>query len=166
MARKIFQSDETLLHFVPAAAAQAEDAAFEVQSLASDAGRQSAQHDFGVAARSPLFKWRAFVQFATTPVIGEAVRIYVKTSEGTHPDNDDGTTEGAVSAEDKLNNLTQIGEIVVDQASANIEMVASGLLEERARFIQVVFWNGTVDALTSDVDENGFNLTPVPDEVQ
>jgi hypothetical protein len=118
-----------------------------------------------------LYEWRAFVQFATIPVLGEQVDIYLKTagssaSATAHPDNDDGTSEGAVSASDKLNNLHWIGSIIVDEAAADVEMVASGTVEIRARAIQVVFWNATADALTNDDDENGFMLSPVPDEVQ
>jgi hypothetical protein len=166
MADKIYQHDESVLHFVPATAAQAEDVAFEVHNLAAGAGRQSAQLDLGVSARATWYAWRAFVQFATIPVVGETVDIYIKTSDGTHPDNDDGTSEGAVSSDDKLKNLTLIGTIVVDEAVADIEMVASGVVSLDARYVQIVFENSTADALTNDVDENGFNLTPVPQEVQ
>jgi hypothetical protein len=171
MANLIYRNRETTKWFVPAAAAQAEDAAFEVQSLATLTGRQSGQIDLGEDAVSGIYEWRAFVQFATAPVIDETVDIYIKTagssaSATAHPDNDDGTSEGAVSAEDKLKNLYYIGSIVVDEIVADVEMVASGTVYITARAIQVVFWNATADALTSDVDENGFMLSPVPDEVQ
>lgn len=166
MANKLYQHDEAALWFVPAAAAQAEDAAFEVHNLASGAGRQSAQHDFGTAARANRFVYRAWVQFATAPVVGERVDLYLKTSDGAHPDNDDGTSEGAVSADDKLKNLILLDSIVVDEAAADIEMVVSGIVTIEARYVQVVFENSTADGLTNDVDENGFNLTPVPPEVQ
>ena len=171
MANLVYRNPETTIWFVPATAAQAEDAAFEVHNLATVTGRQSAQYDFGVAATARRYEWRAFVQFGTQPVLGEAVRIYLKTagssaSATAHPDNDDGTTEGAVSAEDKLKNLHYIGAIIVDEALVNVEMVASGSVEIDARAIQVVFYNATVDSLTNDVDENGFMLTPVPDEIQ
>lgn len=171
MPNLIYRNRENTKWFVPATAAQAEDAAFEVDGLASGAGHQSAQLDLGESAVSRIYEWRAFVQFATAPVVGEVVRIYLKTAGDdsaatTHPDNDDGTSDGAVSAEDKLKNLHRIGSIIVDEASANIEMVASGTIEISARAVQVVFWNATADALTSDVDENGFMLSPVPDEVQ
>ena len=162
---------DTTIWFVPDAATQAQDAIFEVDGLGAGAGHQSAQHDFGVAAHSALYEWKAFVQFATAPVLKEVVDIYLKTagtdvSATAHPDNDDGTGDLAVSAEDKLKNLHYIGSIVVDQATLGIEMVASGIVEIRARAIQVVFWNATADALTTDENENGFFLTPVPDEVQ
>ena len=171
MANLVYRNRETTLWFVPAAATQAEDAAFEVHNLASGAGRQSAQHDLGEGAIAGWYEWRAFVQFATTPVLGERVDIYLKTagssaSATAHPDNDDGTSEGAVSASDKLKNLHYLGSILVDEATADIEMVASGFVFIAARAIQVVFWNSTADALTNDDDENGFMLSPVPDEVQ
>ncbi len=171
MANKILRVIDTTLFFVPAAAAQAEDAIFEVDGLGAGAGHQSAHLDLAVTAKSRLYEWAAFVQFASAPVLGEIIRIYLKTAGNSasatiHPLNDDGTTSVAVSAEDKLNNLHQIGSLVVDQAAANIEMVARGFVEISARAVAVVFWNAAVDALTTDVDENGFMLTPVPDEIQ
>ena len=171
MANLVYINPETTIWFVPAAAAQAEDAAFECHNLAAAAGVQSAHYDFGVAAHSGWYEWRAFVQFATTPVLTEVVNIYLKTSGSSasataHPDNDDGTGAGAVSAVAKLNNLQWLGSIVVDEAAENIEMVASGVVFIGARGINVVFWNASADALTNDVDENGFMLTPIPSEVQ
>ena len=77
-----------------------------LQNLATGAGRQGALHDFGVAARSYRFHYRAFIQFATAPVVDEQVDIYLKTSDGTSPDNDDGTGDAAVSAQDKLKIFT------------------------------------------------------------
>lgn len=171
MANLIYRNRETTLWFVPAAAAQAEDYAFELHNLASGAGRQSEQCDLGEGAVSGWYEWRAFVQFATAPVLGETVDFYLKTagssaSATAHPDNDDGTGEGAVSAEDKLRNLHYLGSIVVDEATQDIEMVGSGLVYIGARSFNVVVWNDTADALTNDVDENGFMLSPVPSEIQ
>ena len=171
MPNLIYQNPETTVWFVPATATQAEDAAFECHNLASAAGVQSAQWDRGVAATPALYEWAVFVQFATAPVLGEVIEIYLKPS-GTsasataHPANDDGTTAGAVSAVDKLNNLQLIGVLSVDEAVINIEMVARGVVYLTARAYQVVWWNATADALTNDVNENGFFMTPIPDEVQ
>ena len=167
---KNYVNSETTLYFSPAAATQ-NDVTLEVDGLTSGSGHQSEQHDFGTGARAFLFEWRAFVQFAAAPALNTLVRIYLKTAGSStdateHPDNSDGTTDGAVSSEDKLRNLHYLGSIEPDQASANVEMVASGLVEIRARAIQVVFWNGTGVALTTDVNENGLSLTPVPDEAQ
>jgi len=171
MANLIYQNSETTLWFVPAAAAQAEDYAFEMHNIGAAAGRQSAAWDRGVAATPAIYEWCAFVQFATNPVIPETVDFYLKpmgsdASATAHPANDDGTGSIAVSAVDKLNNLHYLGSIVVDEAAQDIEMVARGTCYLTARGYNIVMWNSTVDALTNDVDENGFYMTPVPDEIQ
>ncbi len=171
MPNLINRNRETTLFFVPAAAAQAETRIFELDSLAAGAGIQSAIHDLGEAAISRIYEWRAFIQFATTPVLGETVDFYLKTAGNSaastgHPDNDDGTTAGAVSAIDKLKNIKYLKSIIVDEAAADIEMVASGEVRISARAFQIVAWNASADALTTDVDENGFWISPVPDEVQ
>ena len=171
MANLIYRNREATKWFVPATATQAEDAAFEVHNLAASAGRQSAQIDLGEGAVAGWYEWRAFVQFADTPVLGEHIGIYLKTagssdSATAHPDNDDGTGYGSVSAEDKLRNLQWIGSIIVDEAAANVEMVASGMVYIGARAFNIVVWNHSADALTNDVNENGVMLSPVPDEVQ
>jgi hypothetical protein len=138
------------------------DVTLTLASLASAAGRQSAQHDLGSGARAFTYNWRAFVKFATAPVVGETVNIYLKTSDGTNADNDDGTGDLAVSAEDKLKNLTWIGSIVVDEASTTAPMVASGTIAIYHRYVQVVFWNATADGLSSTAADNGFDLEPIP----
>lgn len=171
MANLLYKNSEASLWFVPAAAAQAEDYAFEIHNIAAAAGRQSAAADLGVGAISGWYEWRAFVQFATTPVLKETVDFYLKTmgssaSATAHPDNDDGTGSAAVSAIAKLDNLKYLGSIVVDEAVADIEMVASGFVYIYARGFNIVMWNASADALTNDVDENGFYLTPVPSEIQ
>jgi len=171
MANLVYTNPETTLWFVPAAAAQAEDYAFECHNLASGTGRQSDQWDRGVDAKPGWYYWGAFAQWATTPVVTDPLEVYLKyagtsVSVAGHPANDDGVSEGAVSAEDKLHNLQYLGSIVVDEAAADVEMVRYGIVYIPFRGVQVVFWNSTADALTNDVDENGFFLTPIPQEIQ
>ncbi len=171
MANLVYQNPETTIWFVPAGAAQAEDYILELDTLAAGAGIQSAHWDRGVAAQPAMYEWACFVQFATPAVLNETVSIYLKPS-GTsasataHPANDDGTGAGAVSAEDKLNNLQLIGVISVDQAAQDIEMVARGVVYLTARGYNVVIFNDSADALSADEDENGFYMTPIPDEIQ
>ena len=140
--------------------------AMTLNNLATGAGRQGAQHDFGASARANRYEWRAHVEFATTPVVGEEVRIYLKTSDGTHPDNDDGTGDIAVSAEDKLRNIRLLGIIQVDQAATSVEMVASGDITINTRYVMPIFWNGTADNLTATNNTSGFSLTPFPYQIQ
>jgi hypothetical protein len=138
-------------------------------SVAAGAGRQGALHDFGTAARAADFAWRAWVKFASTPVVGDVVEIYWKTSDGTSPDNDDGTGDAAVSAEDKLRNLNFLGVITVDEANASPVFAASGYLPWEwvaHRYGAPVFWNRTADALSATAGDHGFSITPVPPQIQ
>lgn len=164
MTSKLYQLDETAITWLDTGGTNV----FTGTSLAADAGRQGAQHDFGVSARAFEFYWRAFMQFATAPVVGEYIRIFWKTSDGTHIDNDDGTGDIAVSSVNKLKNLKYLGRILVDEASATPEFSASGLItwEARARYGQPVFWNDTADAFSSTADEHGFTLTGVTLQAQ
>lgn len=130
-------------------------------SVASDAGRQSAEHDRGTGDLDHLYEWRAWCKFATTPVVGETVDIYLKTSDGTHDDNDDGATDAALSAENKLKNLQYVGSITVDEASTTPEFSASGTVSITARYIQAVVFNSTADALSATATDHGVSFTPI-----
>ena len=162
MANKVYQIPETALDWKDTSAPRT----FSLNNLAFGTGQQGDLHDLGVAARSPWYAWRGWFQAATTPVVGEAVRVYIKTSDGTIPDNDDGTTDALVSAEDKLKNLTQIGTIIVDEAALGVKFVKSGVLWLPHRHVTPVFWNATADNLVATDDLSGFSLTPIPRQIQ
>ena len=138
---------------------------FTPTSLASSAGRQGALHDFGTTAHSRLYDWRAFIKPGATRVVGEVIDVYLKTSDGTNPDNDDGTGDIAVSAQDKLRNLHYLGSIQIDENAA-VTMVASGRLDLNARWAGPVFWNATANGLSATAADFGFDMTPVPDQIQ
>jgi len=130
-------------------------------SLATLSGRQSAGHDFGASARAYIFEWRAWVKMATTPVVSETIDWYYKTNDATHYDNDDGTGDAALSAADKLKNLHYIGSITIDEASSTPEFSASGVISIYQRYIQIVAYNSTADALSATAGDHGFELTPL-----
>jgi hypothetical protein len=140
--------------------------AITLNNLASGAGRQGAVHDLGSTARATKYEWRAFVQFATTPVVNEIVQLFLKTTDGTSPDNDDGTGDIAVSSSDKLQNLIYLGAIVVDETATGVKMVAQGIIDIPHKEVMPVFWNDTADNLVATNNLNGFSLTPIPTEVQ
>jgi len=162
MVSKVYQNAETPITWKSTGGSEL----LTLTSVAAGAGRQGAVHDFGTAARAREFAWRAYIKFATAPVVGETIDIYWKSSDGTHPDNDDVTGDTAVSAADKLKNLQFLGSIVVDEASATPEFVASGFLDVYPRYGGPVFWNATADALSSTATYHGFILTPIPMEAQ
>ena len=168
MPNEILQNQGTVITWADSGATHV----ITLKGLTSGAGRQGVEHDFGVDAVPARFAWLAQVQFdgATAPVVGESVDIYLKTApDGDNYDNDDGDgTDAAVSAEDKLTNLTYLGSIIVDEAAADVPMQASGIIEIAAEKVAPVFWNGTADTLDDDASTTDlkFRLIPAPLEVQ
>ena len=149
------------------------DALLTLTSLAAGAGRQGARHDFGAitTARAHLFDWVFFMQFATQPVVDESVRIYWKGyhQAGSHAMNDDGNSDAAVSAEDKLKNLIYLGALIVDEASATPEFAAFNKGDPiwlPHQFGMPVFWNETADAFSATAADHGFILTPIVPQAQ
>lgn len=161
MANKILQPLETAITWLSSGGS----AALTMTSLANNAGRQGAHYDLGTASATRRFRWRAWCKPAATPTVGNLIRVYLKTSDGTSPDNDDGTGDIAVSAEDKLRNLLYLDAIVVDEA-ASVVMAKSGTILVPDRYVAPVFWNASAASFTATATDHGFSLTPVPDEVQ
>jgi hypothetical protein len=162
MANKIYVVGETAITWQDTSGTKA----MTLNNLASGAGRQGAVQDLGTAAKSRQYMWRAFCQFATAPVVNEIVQIFLKTTDGTSPDNDDGTGDIAVSSADKLQNLIYLGAIVVDEAATGIKMVGHGIIEIPQKEVMPIFWNDTADNLVATNNLNGFSLTPIPSEIQ
>lgn len=142
------------------------DLAMALNNLAAGAGRQGAVLDRGAGAKAMWYRWRAWYPAATTPVVGEVARCYIKTSDGSHPDNDDGTGDIAVSSEDKLKGLTFIGSMIVDEAATSVEFVGHGSLFIPWRYIMPVIWNATADNFEATNNLAGFSLEPLPNQVQ
>lgn len=164
MANKTYSLLETALTWKPATQSPTET--WEADSIANNAGRAGALHDFGAAAVGRRFAWRFYTQCQATPTVGTLIHLYWRSSDGSHPDNDDGTGDVAVSASDKLRNLLRLRACVVDEAAANIEFVASGWLYLPHRYGGPVLWNTSGASLTTDEAEHGFILTPWTDELQ
>lgn len=162
MANKIYSVQETAIEWTDTTG----DFAMTLNNLAAGAGRQGAVKSLGTTAKAGTYEWRAYIEFATAPVVDEVLRIFLKTSDGTYPDNDDGTGDIAVSSEDKLRNLIFLGAVVVDEAATGVKMVANGIIDIYAKDVMPIFWNDTADNLVATNDLSGFILTPVPSEIQ
>lgn len=145
-----------------------DDVDWSTENISSGAGRQSAQADLVAltTARATRYRVRFWTQLQATPTFGRAVQLFAKTSDGSHPLNDDGTGDAALSDEDKLANLLFIGTIVVDEAAANVEMVLEAEIVLRERYVQLVLYNDSGAAITNDAAETKAELIPVYDEIQ
>lgn len=144
------------------------DLAMTLNNLAAGAGRQGAQKDWGAlsAARPTTYHFRAVFQQETAGVVGETIELYWKSGDGTDYDNDDGTGNVAVSAENKLKNLKLLGVAQVDEAAANIDISIEGYFVDFNRYGIPVVWNRTADNLDAANDISKIVVTPIYDEVQ
>lgn len=165
MANKLYKVDETTIVF---GSEVGDDVAWTTESVGTGTGWQSELHDQGVGstARAQRWMYRFYCQAVATPTLGLGCQLYLKTSDGTHADNDDGTSDIAVTAIDKLSNLTFLKSAICDQAAANIEFVCKGRILIPERHFGVVLWNALGSDLTSDVSEIKAEFTPIPDEIQ
>ena len=140
------------------------------KGLASGAARQGATLDFGVDVRVHRFFWLAMVHFdtATVPVVDEEIPCYLKYSDGTNWSNDDGEGDIAVSNLNKLKNCIPLGSIIVDEAAADVPMVAGGFITIVATEVAPIIHNATADTLDDDTSptDSLFRLIEVPLEIQ
>ena len=164
MANKVYKIDETSITWTDTTG----DLAMTLNNLAAGTGRQGAQKDLGAVAtaRSRRYRWRCIVQQDTAGVVGEVIRVYLKRGDGTYYDNDDGTGDAAVSAEDKLRNCLLLGILQVDEAVADVNISKEGEVEISCRYVIPIIWNATADNLQATNNVNVFILTPDPDEIQ
>lgn len=161
MANNVYQALETAVTWLASGGTEL----FTPTSLGAAAGRQGAHHDFTTAAVGRRFGWRAWLKPGGTRVVAEFIDIYLKTSDGTRHDNDDGTGDIAVSSSDKLRNLQYLGTIFIDENAA-VEMVAHGEIFLPHRYAAPIFWNSTANTLSATAADYGFSMTPCVDQVQ
>ena len=146
---------------------------FSLQNLSAGAGRQGDLFDLDgeSSARPLIWHYRWYIEFAASTVdVGDVVRTALKTggqgtTPGAAPSNDDGATDAAVSAEDKLRNLIKLKPIIVDEAAANVGMVSEGTIWIPQRWIAPVVWNDTDTAFRNTANASFFEIysvRPVP----
>ncbi len=150
-----------------------DDVDWTTESVGDGAGRQSDQQDLGIltTARSNRFHVLFYTQIQATPTAGQAVHLYAKSADTTsaataHALNDDGLSDAAVSAEDKLRNLIYVGSAVSDEAAGDIEIAFEGEVTLSRRYVQWVLWNDTGAAITADAAETKAEITPIFDDIQ
>lgn len=164
MANKIYVAQETALDWTDDTTGG--DYTLDLGSLAAGSVRVGDRGDLGSASRAFVYEWRMVIDgFDSSPVVGEAVEIYIATSEGTYEDGDVGTTDAAGSTV-QLPNLLHVGNAVVQTTTAGDNLQTSGIVEIYSRYVTPVVYNATADALLGTSDAHHFYLTPMPPEVQ
>ena len=145
------------------------DAVITPTSVSNGAGRISARLDRGAGSVPALYRWHCHFKTGASATVGRTLRLYLICSDSaTGSAGTDGTfseSDQGVSSEDLLLNGQPISPVRVDQATTG-PFNSSGLLEIRARYVQVAFWNDSAQAMSSTPADFAFTLTPEPDEIQ
>jgi len=162
MPNKIYGVAETAITFKSSGGS----ALFTPTSIANAAGRISERYDRGASSAATRYRWRVVTKAVSALTVGNALEIYIATSDGTNADGNQSTSDAAFSAADKRNNLQPIGAVVADSTSSGEVQVASGECVIRDRYFSVVWWNAFGVALSGTAGDHSISFTPVPDEVQ
>ena len=161
MASKVYVARETAIVWSDSAG----DMVITLNNLAAGAVRVGARKDWGAGSTSEWYEWRLTVQFATAPVVGETIDIYLSTSDGTEEDGQLGVADAAGDT-NSIKNMHFIGALVVTSTDADHDMTASGICRIATRYVSPCIYNHTTDNLRATNDTSEFTLTAIPPEVQ
>jgi hypothetical protein len=141
--------------------------AWTVEGLASNAGRVSAQIDWGSGAIPDEFEWSGKVQWQASPVQGQGLDFYYANAVGvsTQIDGDVGASNAALGDVDQLRNLRYFGSVVAEEADTTV-MVASGRFRNPSRYMSLVAHNDGGAAINATASNFVFYLTPIYYEAQ
>ena len=140
------------------------DHAFSVEGLADQAGRVSIQIDLGVAPRRAWFAWSMECQWQATPTQGGTLDLYIAGApdgDSTQIDGDVGATDAALGDIDMRRNLTYIGSVVSENATAGEKSVASGRFFHTERYITFVVFNDGGAAINATDSNFRLDIQPM-----
>jgi len=161
MANKQYVARETAIVWSDTAG----DKVMTLNNLAAGAVRIGTQNDFGAGSTAEWYSWRFTCQFATAPVVGERIEIFLATSDGTEEDGQLGAADAAGDT-NSIKNMNHIGGLTVTSTDADHDMTASGICRIPTRYVSPCIYNATADNLKATNDTSEFTLTPIPPELQ
>jgi len=151
------------------------DVQIDLTGLAAAAGRESAFFDFG-ATRARRYSILATLEFATAPVTGQVVNLYLAPTSNSVAANGniqsiDGVDAAAPSGHSTLQELIDacmwIGSLVCSaDATATVQNISGGTFSPPERYGILIVVNNTDDAIHSDAVECNIVFNPIVDEVQ
>lgn len=145
------------------------DTAWSMESVGNNAGRVSAQIDWGAAPRPGRYSWSCEVQWAATPVAGGALELYIATApdaDATQIDADVGNTDAALGSATMRQNLQLIGAVISENATASEKCVRSGEFYCDKRYMSIVGYNAGGAAINGTDSNFRFDIVPVYDQGQ
>jgi hypothetical protein len=161
MPNKIYVAPETPVNFLP----QGGEVAFPVNGLLYGSGYLSDRLDLGSGSRPYLFEWRAKVTTEGGATVGDAVEIYLATSDGATTDGNFSAAAQVVTTPDSRRNLRYVGAVVAEHGGVSGVFCGAGLTQVRARHVQVGWFNYMAAQLSTQSGAFAMSLTPVPEAV-
>jgi hypothetical protein len=168
MASKIKTDPESSIYFlkpsdVGLVPSGDSSATFNPSNLPAGSGHNSTLYDLGPGPRTTLFEWRSVAQLSGgSGNPGTSVEQYLACSnDGTLIDGMIPGVDSGLQNPDQRRNLDFMGALTED---GNSTLVSSGRVHIFSRYVSVVWWNSTPNALGPS--GNLVILTPMPDELQ
>ncbi len=151
------------------------DVQIDCTSVANGAGRESAKFDFG-ATRAEQYSIMCSIEFATAPVTGEKVNLYlapspISTPANGNPQSIDGVDAAAPSGVTTLQELLDACQLIGTatcsaDATGTVQTMFAGVFSPTERYGIFIPVNDTSDAFHSDMVETHFVFNPVITEIQ
>lgn len=145
------------------------DVALSAEGISNNAGRVSAQIDWGAQPRPALYEWSCEVQWAATPTSGLPLDLYIAGApddDSTQIDGDIGAVDAQLADSDMRKNLMYIGSVISENSAANEKCVASGTFFFPQRYMSIVVYNAGGSNLHSTDTLFRFNIVPIYWQVQ
>ena len=143
------------------------DELLDAGGLAADAVVMGSFSDLGSGAHAENFNIEVTIDgFDTAPVVGEAVDIWISTSNATtnfdgNPTTDPTTTAEGTMTTAQLDNSMRVGSLIVYSTTAGDELKTTFQnFSITSRYVSVIIHNNTADALLSTSDAHKIVLIP------
>jgi hypothetical protein len=161
MANKIYTVFETAITFKNTGGT----VAMNLRNLAAATGRVSAQLDRGAGSIATRYYLHVKLEKGVAGVVGEAVLVYVFTSDGTDIDGTVGSTDAALTTNQALDAFLVLP-VIVNTTATNTAITQSFLVEIPSRYISMGLMNSTTGLLRDTDGSSLITLIPIADEVQ
>lgn len=141
------------------------DVVLTTKNISTGNGRISAVHDLGSGDRPYVYTLRCSFQVGSAGTVGNALEVYVSTSDGIDEDGEVGTSDAALTSA-KLNNLTRALTVIIDTTSTNTPITATKTVALWDRYVSVGYFSN-LGVTTRNTDGASFcMLTPYTFEGQ
>ena len=160
-ASKVYVATETVITWGDTGRTHA----LTFSGITSGTLRMGARHDKGSGSRAIDFTYLCQLSLTGTNVPNTTtVEFWVAWSDGTMIDGGISTSDASAASADKRNNLHLAGLLVVDQATTNTVMMASGRFQVPTQYFSFGFYNGSGLPMQS-VTTNYCSVYPTPPEL-